>query len=209
MKFQTFRGVVLIIGSICYFITNGIFTPLLPTDIPWTEVFASNIFLARLSLASLSVFLLLIGAIGLHRHQSESSGSFGSFAFGLLFTGSILVFAHEWGQVFFLHELAKVAPEGLEALENRDGFNLYDIEVFPGLVGFMLGWILLAVSMLKTKKFSYPGPTLILIGLFAAPILGAALPFPWGFVVGNLILASGWLILGLELVKSAKIRKHS
>ncbi|MEP5612190.1 MAG: hypothetical protein ABJP45_08065 [Cyclobacteriaceae bacterium] len=202
MKFQTFSGGVLILGSICYFITNGIFTPLLPTDIPWTEVFASNIFLARLSLASLSVFLLLVGSLGLYQHQSESTGIFGKFAYGLLFTGSVLVFAHEWGQVFFLHELANVAPEGLEALENRDGFNLYDLEVFPGLVGFMLGWILFVVSILKTKKFSYAGPTLILVGLFAAPILGAVVPFPWGFVVGNLILASGWFILGLELVKS-------
>lgn len=204
MKFQTFSGSILVTGSICYFITNGIFTPLLPTDIPWTEVFASNIFLARLSFASLSVFLLLVGSIGLYRQQSESHGAFGSISYGLLFTGSVLVFAHEWGQVFFLHELAKVAPDGLEALENRDGFNLYDVEMFAGLIGFMVGWILFAISMLKTKKFSFAGPTLILIGLFAAPILGAVAPFPWGFVVGNLILASGWFVLGLELIKSAK-----
>lgn len=202
MKIQVLTGSALLAGGVCYFITNGLLTPLMPTDIPWTDVFASKMFLARLSFASLSVFLLLVGSIGLVRHQADRSGAFGAIAYGVLFTGCVLVFAHEWGQVFFLHELAKVAPEGLLALENREGFNLYDIETFLGLIGFMLGWVLFAISMIVAKKFSRIGPALILIGLFTAPILGAIMPDFWGFVVGNVILASGWLILGSELIRS-------
>ncbi len=202
MRNETITGSALLTGGIFYFVTNGIFTPLLPTDIPWTDVFASTTFLARLSFASLSVFLLLVGSIGLFRRQSHRTRTFGALAYGVLFTGCVLVFAHEWGQVFFLHELAKVAPEGLEALENREGFNLYDIETFVGLIGFMLGWLLFAVSMLMARVFNPVGPGLILVGLFAAPILGAVMPALWGFVVGNVILSLGWIILGSELIRT-------
>ena len=203
MRNETLTGSALIAGGIIYFVVNGILTPLLPTDIPWVEVFASTTFLTRLSLACVSVLLLLVGSLGLFRRQSPHTGWGGLLAYAVLFVGCVMVFAHEWGQVFFLHELAKVAPDGLLALEEQDARNLYDIETILGLVGFMLGWILFAISMLVARVFKPLGPALILLGLLSTPVLGALLPDLWGFVVGNVVLSIGWVVLGRELFNSA------
>jgi len=192
-------GYSLMLGGALYLIANGVLTPLLPLDLPGPQLFASEAFLWRLSFAAASAFFLLVGSIGIFAAQSHKTGWFGATAFGLTFVGCTIIFAHEWGQVFFLHELAQVAPEGLQALEDIEGANLYDIETVLVLSIFMTGWLLLAISMLLARVFRRIGPILVIAGMFAVPILAAALPGIWGFVAGNLVIASGWTILGWEL----------
>ena len=199
MTTKKLTGFALMLGAICYFIANGIITPMMPTSGPSAELFGSKEFLARLSFAAASVFFLLVGSIGIFNHQRHKTRWFGTLAFGITFVGSAFVFAHEWGQVFFLHELANVSPDGLEALVDRDGLNLYSIEAYGVLITFMLGWLLLGISMLLARVFNLLGPLLLVGGFFAVPILAASLPGLWGFIVGNLVIAAGFLLIGRDL----------
>ncbi len=202
MTAQKLTGYAMMLGAIFYFIANGIITPLMPTTGPSADIFGSKEFLARLSFAAASVFCLLVGSIGIFMHQRHKTRWFGALAFGIAFIGSAGVFAHEWAQVFYLHELAIVAPEGLETLVDRDGINLYLIEAVGVLVSFMLGWFLLGISMLFARVFNPIGPSLMVGGFFAVPILAASLPDLWGFVIGNFIIAIGFLLIGRELSRS-------
>ena len=192
-------GAALFLGGLTYFIANGPLTLALPNPEDWTALFASQAFLARLSVAIVSVFLLLAGALGVFARQKDRVGAFGKLSFVLLFAGSMSTFAHEWGQVFFLHPLAQAAPEGLQALEDIEGANLYDVEAMIALGGFMLGWMLFSASMLFARVFRPLGPGLVLAGLFLTPVLAALLPGFWGFMAGNAVLALGWMAMGRDL----------
>ena len=199
MKTHRIAGTALLLGGLVYLIANSVLTILLPVSEDWTATYASTGFLARLSVAATAVFLLFAGALGLHAAQAHKTGWFGSLAFAVLFAGSMLTFAHEWGQVFFLHPLAVIAPESLRAMEDVEGANLYDIEAMLAMGGFVLGWLLFAISMLMARVFRPLGPLLIIGGLFSISLLTAALPGLWGFVAGNAITALGWIVLGREL----------
>ena len=105
------------------------------------------------------------------------------------------------GQVFFIHELARVAPDSLQAMEDVQGLNLYDLEAMIAIIPFSIGWICFAASILANKVFARKGAILVIAGFFAIPLLTAALPGVWGGVLGNIVLGSGWIMLGLELNK--------
>lgn len=200
--YPNLTGLAVILGGVLYITANTVLTLLMPVDGSSAEIFGSGGFLRRLSVAAACVFFLLVGSVGLYARQAHKTGWFGGLAFAIAFTGCATIFAHEWGQVFFLHELAIVAPEGLNALVDREGLNLYVVEVFLALIPFMLGWWLFAISMLMARVFNPLGPILLIAGFIAVPILAATLPDLWGFVVGNSIVGAGWVILGLELAKS-------
>ncbi len=200
MKHLTWSGIAVVFGGVLMIIVNAVFTPLLPVDVPGPEVMASSVFFWRLSLAALTAFLLLVGSPGLLQYQSGRSGRFGMIAFGLAFIGSALIFAHEWAQVFFLHPLALVDPEALQAIEDVEGLNLYELEAIIVASTFAIGWIAFSASMLVAKVFARLGPALVIAGFFAVPLLAVALGI-WGQVIGTVVLGSGWILLGRELIK--------
>lgn len=200
MSTNRFFGLALMSGGLAFLIANTVITPMMPTPDDWTATFASPEFLARLSVAAASVFLLLIGAFGIQRHRGEANGWFGRGSFALLFVGSMTMFAHEWAQVFFLHPLAKASPEGLRAIGDASFPSFYLVEAFIGLSLFTLGWLLLAISMLISRRFHFAGPGLLLVGLLGVGPLAAALPGIWGFVVGNSVIGLGWILIGRDLL---------
>lgn len=189
-------------GGVSLIIVNAVFTPMLDIDVPFPEMMASMTYLWRLSLAALSVFLLMIGSPGLYLFQAGRFGLFGKIAFGLTFLGCAFLFAHEWGQVFFVHSMAIAAPDALQAMEDSMGMNLFDIEAMIALITFTLGWIAFSVSMLLAKVFARLGPALVIAGFFAIPLLTAATSPVWGGALGNAVLGSGFVLLGRELFKN-------
>jgi hypothetical protein len=195
-------GLAMVVGGAMLVIVNAVFTPMLDTTVPFPEMMASTVYLWRLSLASLAVFLLMVGSVGVHAYQSNHAGLFGKLAFGLAFLGSAFLFAHEWGQVFFIHSMALAAPDALQAMEDAPGLNAFDLEAIIVLGTFTLGWILFAVSMLLAKVFARPGPVLVIAGFFAIPLLSALTSPVWGGVLGNAVLGSGFMLLGRELKRN-------
>lgn len=201
---NTFKwsGIAIAGAGVSLIFVNAVLTPMLPLDVPFTEMMASNAYVWRLSVASLTAFLFLIGSPGLHAYQAGRSGPFGKVTFGLAFMGSALLFAHEWGQVFFVHSIAVAAPDALQAMEDAEGINLYDLEAMIVVSVFALGWIGFAVSMLVTKVFARLGPSLVIAGFFAVPLLTAATSVIVGGALGNAVLGAGFILLGRDLLKS-------
>lgn len=145
----------------------------------------------------------MIGSAGLHAYQGSRAGVLGKIAFSLTFLGCAFLFAHEWAQVFFVHSIAVAAPDALQAMEDADGMNAFDIEAMVAITTFTLGWIAFAASMLISGVFARLGPALIIAGFFAIPLLSAATSPTSGGVLGNAILGSGFILVGRELYKSA------
>ncbi|MBT8071689.1 MAG: hypothetical protein KJO80_14745 [Gammaproteobacteria bacterium] len=202
MKNFSLGGLAMVFGGALLVIVNAVFTPMLDTTVPFPEMMASTAYLWRLSLAALAVFALMVGSAGVHRHQASHTGLFGKLAFGLAFLGSAFLFAHEWGQVFFIHSMALAAPDALQAMEDTPGMNAFDLEAMIVLGTFTLGWILFAVSMLLAKVFARPGPVLVIAGFFAIPLLSALTSPLWGGVLGNAVLGSGFILIGRELKRN-------
>ena len=194
-------GIAISTGGVSLIVINAVFTPMLATDVPFPEMMASNTYLWRLSLASLTAFLLMIGSPELHAYQSSRSGLFGKIAFSVTFLGCAFLFAHEWAQVFFVHSIAVAAPGALQAMEDAERMNAFDIEALIVITIFTLGWISFAASMLVARVFRRLGPALIVTGFFAIPLLSAATSPIWGGALGNAVLGSGFILLGSELFK--------
>jgi hypothetical protein len=200
MNRSAWPGLALVAGGACTLLVNAGLTPFLQADAPFAVMAASNVFVWRQSFSAFAAILLLAGSVGLYESQSGRSGRFGAFAFGFAFFGSAVLLAHEWNQVFFVHELAGRAPEALESLEAAEGPSLFDLSAIIALSAFTLGWLLFALSQLMAGVYPRRGPILVLAGFISIPLLGAVLPNLWGMVVGNIVLASGWMLLGRQLL---------
>lgn len=202
MNSYRLSGIAIATGGVSLIVVNAVFTPMLATDVPFPEMMASNTYLWRLSLAALTVFLFMVGSPDLHAYQRGRSGLFGKIAFSLTFLGCAFLFAHEWAQVFFVHSIAVAAPAALQAMEDAEGMNAFDIEALIVIMTFTLGWISFAVSMLVAKVFARLGPVLVIAGFFAIPLFSAATSPIWGGALGNAVLGSGFILLGRELFNS-------
>jgi hypothetical protein len=192
-------------AGILTFLINAGLTPLLQHDAPYAETASSSVFLWRQALSALTVLLLLFGASGLYMLRADHLGFFGAAAFALTFVGTALVFALEWSQVFVVHGLALEAPDLLQALASAEGSNLFDLGAMIAFLVFTLGWIAFGVSMLTTRAYARRGPAFMIAGFFAIAILGAVLQV-WGQVLGNAVLALGWILLGRELLVGSEPR---
>jgi hypothetical protein len=199
-------GWALIGGGVLTGIANAVFSPLLPIEGPFAELAGSQAFLVRLSLAAAGLLLVLLGMVGLYMRHAAKIGWFSAFAFAIAFCGTAAIMAHEWAQVFFIHHIAKTVPTALDAMENVSGPNLFDAESIIVASSFSLGWILWSIAMVRARVIGWIGPVLVPLGLFAAPLLGAAasaigVSIVIGMAAGAVIFSLGWIVLGRALLK--------
>ena len=201
--FRRRAGSALVLAGALTFLINTGLTPFLPRHVPFAETAASSVFLWRQSASALAAALLLFGSVGLYLRHAERAGPFGAVAFAGAFLGSALLLATEWSEVFLVRDLALRAPEALKVLDSGKHPNIYDLGALIPLGVFTLGWIGLAASTLRTSTtMSRRAAGLVIAGFFTIPLLGALLGL-WGVVLGNGVLAAGWLGLGYDLRRSA------
>lgn len=203
MKSATWSGAALIGGGVVTMFVNAVLSPMMPYDAPFAELASSTVFLWRLALAALGVLLLLLGFPGLLHRAGERLSLVGGCAFAVAFVGTALLFAHEWSQVFFVRPLAFVAPDALQAMEDVKGPDAFEIEGIVVLAVFTLGWIALSIALIVGRTLSLFGPLLIIAGFFAIPILTVSGLGLWGAILGNVVLSSGWIVLGRGLMSGA------
>jgi hypothetical protein len=192
-------GWALIAAGVLLAAINLILTPRLEAYGSFPELAGSSVFLTRQLLASAIALLSLYGALGVYERRADTGGGFLQLGFVLAFLGGAALIPLEWGQAFTVHELARVAPEGLEALENQPGPNLFDIGAAVSAGLFALGWIVFAVALLRTHGMSRYGPALVLGGLLASPALAAIVGPIRGQIVGSVAVGAGWVLLGLDV----------
>lgn len=191
-------GWMLMLGGVFSLTANGLVTPLLPRGAEFAETASSYLFVLRQGLSAAAAIFLTLGVCGLSGLMKDSNGFFARLANMLAIVGGILLFAHEWGQVFFVHDLALVAPDALKQLEGQTGMSLFDIGAIAAIVGFSLGWLIYAIFLASMGALPRRGPLLTIAGFFAIPALTPLLPSLTGMIVGNLILSSGWVLIGYD-----------
>jgi hypothetical protein len=75
-----------------------------------TEAYFTNAYHVSSGLRLLSIVLLLWALIGIYGRQSRAAGTFGLWAFVVVFLGTALIAANTWAEVFVYPTLAQVAP---------------------------------------------------------------------------------------------------
>lgn len=191
-------AIALVVGGALLILVNVILTPLLPTQKGEAVVRTSAIYLFRLSASGVAAMLLLFGCLGVHLAQRSASGAFGTVAFLVAFVGNSLLVAVEWSNVFVLRAVAQANPEALSTLDKSTLMTTGFISA-AGL--FALGWLLLAVSLCRTRMLARWVPLTVVVGLILIPALGAAPLGMAGSIAGNVVFGLGLIGLGRSLAK--------
>jgi len=141
-----------------------------------------------------SPFFALLFAVGLYLRQRRESGIFGGVAFIVLFMGLATVVSLDYFGAF----IAPYLPEGMvdQILESPTGV----VAIISGLV-FLIGEILIGISVIRANVFSKIASILFMIGMFLVP-LGAVFPES-AVVIGSIIAGFGLIWWSTELFRLA------
>ena len=194
-RITSWAGLALAVGGLLTFLINAFLTPLLPKGSEAPA--ASSIFLWRQVASGVAAALLLYGSIGLYLAQARAMGTWGTLAFSFAFVGSALLLAMEWGEVFIVRTLALRSPQALRGLEGGPGLSPYDLGAMIAFGAFTLGWLAFGIATLCGGVLPRRGSWILIAGFVLIPLLGWARL--WGAIVGNAVLACGWVMLGWEV----------
>lgn len=194
-------GIALALGAVLLILINVLLTPSYMSSFLQGEAVAraSGIYLLRISAALLAALLLLYGCFGLYLGQKNTSGRFGLVAFLVSFLGNSLLFAVEWSNLFVLRAVAQTSPETLGLLDES---SLMTVGFASGAGVFMLGWLLLSISVLRTNVYPRWAALSSLLGLILIPVLGATPLGVVGQIVGSVIFGTGLFGLGYSLART-------
>lgn len=195
--FVRFSGGSLFIGGALAALLNLILTPMLPVEAGSIEVATSTALGIRLPLAAVSVALTTLGCVGLYLAQAHRV-RFGALAFLVAGAGGFMTFAVECAQFTLVRDLAFEAPETLERLQESGALSRWDLGFVIAVATFALGWLAVVFVTIRARVLSRRGPLALLAGVLLIPALGGLFGI-WGAVVGNVILGSGWALLGWDL----------
>jgi hypothetical protein len=195
-------GIALVIGGALLILINVILTPLLPEQEGEVAVRSSTVYLLRLSSSGVVALLLVLGSLGL-RLIRTGSGVFGSVAFAVAFIGSSLLVAAEWANVFVLRAVAETSPEALGALGDSSLMRMGFVSA-AGL--FSLGWLLVAIDLLRTREFARWGGLSVVAGLILIPVLGATPLGSVGAIAGNVVFGAGLVGLGHAVARACAVQ---
>ncbi len=195
--FFTITGAALILGGLLTALINIFLTPQLDLGSSYSVMAGSSLFFVRLMLAGFAALLVLIGCTGLYVLQAEKTGMFGLVAFLLTLMGMAALFANEWTSVFTIHEIAKVDPEALEALEDS---ALFDAGAIIALGLSVLGWLALAAVTLRAGILPRWASISVIAGFVLVMVLPAMMGV-WGAALANTVLGAGWIGLGWSVAR--------
>lgn len=193
-------GVALCLAAVITLALNVFVTPFLPGD-DFTQIAASNAYLIRQCLAALVAALLMFGVIGIHVSRLGRAGAFATIAFVIAVIGSLGLFNIEFGQASTFHAIAVHAPAALTQVMAIKDSSLA-IGASLGVLAFLIGWLVLAISLLVSSQYSKLAPAMIIAGLPISFVLSAAgLPTPWPAIVSSLLTGGGWFLIGVEMIR--------
>jgi hypothetical protein len=205
LNYSKFRGIAAIIcgflTAIFWFLHPASADPTAPHDSEFWDAIQSGRYSGVNALFILILLFNLFALTGFYAQNREKGGYLAFFGFLLAFIGTSLFVGAGIFQAFVAPVLAKA--ENTRSLLEQSGPLLNGplgaIFASTGMI-FALGYILMAVSMLRTKVFTTLGAVL----LFSAPILGLSplMPLPVR-IVGCLAYGAAHIILGRQLIKPA------
>src|SRR5215207_7738978 len=170
-----------------------------------TEAYLTSSYLVSSGLRLLSIVLLLWALIGIYGRQSRAAGTFGLWAFVVVFLGTALVAGNTWAEVFVWPTLAQVAPN-LISTQVMSGQAEASAYLSAGLSLsfplFGLGMILFGVATFWAGVYPRWASVLLIISI---PVTIFLDPTPGTFQesIGQILLGIAVAALGFYALRRA------
>jgi hypothetical protein len=166
-----------------------------------TEAYFTSAYTVSSGLRLLSIVLLLWGLIGIYGRQSRASGTFGLWAFAVVFLGTALVAGNTWAEVFVWPTLAQVAPGMMSgSATDMSTYLLAGLQVSFPLFG--LGLILFGAATFRAGVYPRWASALLIVSI---PVTMFLDPTPGTFQesIGQILLGTSVAALGWHAMRMA------
>src|SRR5215203_7198563 len=159
-----------------------------------SEAFLTSAYTVSSGLRLLSLVVLLWGLIGIYGPQARAAGSFGLWAFVVVFLGTALTVGNTWAEVFVWPTLAQVAPITMSGtITGISPYLVAGLNVSFPLFG--IGLIMLGVATFRAGVYPRWASVLLIISIpvtmFLDPTAGTFQEsigqILWGFAVAALV----------------------
>jgi hypothetical protein len=166
-----------------------------------TEAFLTSSYLVSSGLRLLSIVLLPWALIGIYGRQSRAAGTFGLWAFVVVFLGAALTVGNVWAEVFVWPTLAQVAPNMMSgSVTDMSSYLVSGLNVSFPLFG--IGMILFGVATFRAGVYPRWAALLLIISI---PVTMFLDPTPGTFQesIGQILLGIAVVALGWHALRTA------
>jgi hypothetical protein len=162
------------------------------------EALLTSSYLVSSGLRLLGIILLLWALIGIYGPQSRAAGTFGLWAFVVVFLGTVLAAGDIWAEVFVWPTLAQVAPSMMSgSATDMSSYLIVGLNVSFPLFG--IGLILFGVATFIAGVYPRWASALLVISIpvtmFLDPTPGTFQESIGQIMLGTAVAALGWYAL--------------
>jgi hypothetical protein len=162
------------------------------------QAFLTNAYLVSSGLRLLSIVLLLWGLIGVYGRQSRVAGTFGLWAFVVVFLGTALTVGNVWAEVFVWPTLTEVAPSTISGtITGVSPYLVAGLNLSFPLFG--IGLILFGATTFSTGVYPRWASVLLIVSIpvtiFLDPTPGSFQESIGQILLGTAVAALGWYAL--------------
>jgi hypothetical protein len=164
------------------------------------EAFLTSSYLVSSGLRLLSIVLLPWALIGIYGRQSRSAGTFGLWAFAVVFLGAALTVGNAWAEVFVWPTLAQVDPNMMSgSIRDMSSYLVAGLNASFPLFG--LGLILFGVATIRAGVYPRWASALLIVSI---PVVMFLDPTPGSFQesIGQILLGIAVATLGWRALRS-------
>ncbi len=165
------------------------------------EAFLTGSYLVSSGLRLLSLILLPWALIGIYGRQSKAAGTFGLWAFALVFLGATLTVGNVWAEVFVWPTLAQAAPGMMSgSVTDMSSYLVAGLNVSFPLFG--LGLILFGAATFRARVYPRWAAVLLIVSI---PVTMFLDPTPGTFQesIGQILLGISVAALGWHALRMA------
>ena len=165
------------------------------------EAFLTGSYLVSSGLRLLSLILLPWALIGIYGRQSKAAGTFGLWAFALVFLGATLTVGNVWAEVFVWPTLAQAAPGMMSgSVTDMSSYLVAGLNVSFPLFG--LGLVLFGAATFRAGVYPRWAAVLLIVSI---PVTMFLDPTPGTFQesIGQILLGISVAALGWHALRMA------
>jgi hypothetical protein len=166
------------------------------------ESYLTGSYLVSSGFRLLSIALLPWALLGIYQRQARSAGTFGLWAFAVVFLGAALTVGNAWAEVFVWPTLAQVAPDTMTgSVTDMPSYLVAGLNVSFPLFG--IGLILFGVATIRAGVYPRWSSALLIVSI---PVTMFLDPTPGSFQesIAHILLGIAVATLGPYALREAK-----
>jgi hypothetical protein len=161
-----------------------------------TEAYFTSAYTVSSGLRLLSIVLLVWALIGIYGPQSRAAGTFGLWAFAVVFLGTALVAGNTWAEVFVWPTLAQVVPDMVPGGFTTEASSYMSTGLTLSFPLFGIGLVLFGVATFIAGVYPRWIAVLLIISIpvtmFLDPTAGTFQESIGQILLGIAVAALGW-----------------